>query len=119
MVHVGDSVGKVVSDQRHMRRRERSLGGAVPQVRAADQFHHEVRELRVRVAEVGTGVEQCHEGVVAHPGEDADFLALLAGVLDVVRAVAEDLDGDLALQEFVMGTVDGGLASPANEFFDR
>ncbi len=118
MMNVGESVRQIVADQGHVRRGERPLGGTVAQVRSADQFHHEVGEARLRVAEVRAGVEQRHQGVVAHPREDADLLPLPAGMFKIIRVVPEEFDGHFPLQEFVMGPVHGGLASRADEGFD-
>ena len=44
VVDVGKPVRQVIADVGHVRRRERTLGAAVAQVLAADQFHHKVGE---------------------------------------------------------------------------
>ena len=118
VVDVREPVRQVVADQGHVRRGQRTLGAAVAQVLPANQFHHQIGEPVVPVAEVRTGIEERHECMVAHSGQDADFLTLPAGLFEIVGVVAEELDRHVALEQFVVGPEHGGLAAPANEVCD-
>ncbi len=118
VVDVRKTVGEIVSDQRHVGRRQRALGRAAAQVGAADEFHHQITEPAGRVTEVRAGVEQCHEGMVGHPRQDPHFIGLPAGPFFVHCPVAEEFDCHFTPQDLVRGTVHARLAAPANEFFD-
>lgn len=99
----------------HMRGGERAADGSVPQVLARDVLHHQVTELLAVVVVVRSGVQQHHQGMVAHPGEDAGFLPLQPDGAGALRVGAEEFDGNLAAQLLVVAPVDGGLASPADQ----
>ena len=118
VVDVGKPVRQVIADVGHVHRRERTLGAAMAQVLPANEFHHQIGERVVPVAEVRAGIEERHERVVAHSGQDADFLTLPAGLFKIVGVVAEELDRHVALEQFVVGPEHGGLAAPANEVRD-
>ncbi len=118
VVDVRQPVRQVIADVGHVRGGKRALEGPLAQVVTGHEFHHQVGQSGVRIAQVGAGVEQGDQGVVAHPCENPDFLPLPACALEIVRVVAEELDRHLALQQLIVRAVDGRLASPANEGFD-
>ncbi|GAC1372879.1 MAG: hypothetical protein NVSMB43_09950 [Pseudarthrobacter sp.] len=106
VMDVRQAISQIMPDIRHPRRRHRAGSTPAPEVRAPNEFHHQVAARILRVTQICPGVEQGHKRRVAHTRQDAHLRFLPTDLLQVTLVPTKHLHRNVPAKQLINGTVD-------------
>ena len=107
VVDIVEAPRNVVADLRDVMGRQQPLGDPISKVCALDELHDQIELRPLRVLHIGAGVEQGDQVVMVQACVDPDLILVAAQIAGIHSWCRDELDGDVAAQKLIPGTVNG------------